>query len=248
MADDRPPAPGGLQFEHAEFSAPPGLRCVACKAPIAETYFEANGQVICEPCRDRAMAVRELGSGVGRLAGAAVLGLGAAALGAVVWYVVREVTHLEIGLIAIVVGIAVGTAVRRGAKGRGGVAYQMLAVVLTYLSIVSANAPYVWNGVRRGFANEVAHRMSTQAASPTAVSPDSDSVRAKVDELVAHLPPQTWLRIGWVVLESPFLAGFQNVIGWLIILFGLQQAWRLTRAIPFRVTGPFSLAGRAAPA
>ena len=90
--------------------------------------------------------------------------------------------------------------------------------------------------------------MSAQAPEPTAVSPDSDVVRARVDQIVAQLPFRAWLRIGWLVVESPFLAGYQNVIGWLIILFGLQQAWRLTRATPFRVTGPFSLAERAAPA
>src|SRR5438093_13776686 len=104
MADDRPPAPGELQFEHAEFAAPVGLSCVACKMPIATTYFELNGHVICEPCRDRAVAARGRDSGVTRLGGAALLGLGAAVLGAVAWYAVREITHLEIGLVAIVVG------------------------------------------------------------------------------------------------------------------------------------------------
>src|SRR5262249_5623094 len=121
MADDRPPAPGDLQFEHAEFAAPAGLACVACKIPIGTTYFELNGHVICEPCRDRSVAARERDSALVRFGGAAALGLAAAALGAIAWYAVREVTHLEIGLVAIVVGIAVGTAVRRGARGRGGV-------------------------------------------------------------------------------------------------------------------------------
>ena len=247
MADVRRPAPGELQFEHAEFAAPAGLACVACKVPIGTTYFELNGHVICEPCRDRSVAARERDSAFVRLGGAAALGLVAAGLGAVGWYAVREITHLEIGLVAIVVGIVVGTAVRRGARGRGGIGYQVLAVVLTYLSIVSANAPYVWTGIRRAMADEVAHRMSAQAPAPTPTSPDSDVVRARVDQMVVQLPSRAWLRIGWLVVESPFLAGYQNVIGWLIILFGLQQAWRLTRATPFRVTGPFSLAARAVP-
>ena len=64
----------------------------------------------------------------------------------------------------------------------------------------------------------------------------------------AVLPLRAWVWFGGVVLRSPFLGGPQQFIGWLIIFFGLQQAWRLTRATPFEVTGPFSLAARAAPA
>ncbi|MEO6603345.1 MAG: hypothetical protein ABIQ16_25905 [Polyangiaceae bacterium] len=41
---------------------------------------------------------------------------------------------------------------------------------------------------------------------------------------------------------SPFLGGTENVIGWFIIAIGLYQAWKLTRALPIQVLGPFSLA------
>jgi hypothetical protein len=40
---------------------------------------------------------------------------------------------------------------------------------------------------------------------------------------------------------SPFLGGTENVIGWFIIAIGLYQAWKLTRALPIEVLGPFSL-------
>ena len=239
-----------LQFDRAEFAAPVALACGACRHPIGDTYFELNGHVLCPPCRDRAVATREQGTGLGRIAWATAAGLGAAAVGAVVWYAVREITRLEIGLIAIAVGIAVGTAVRRGAQGRGGVAYQILAVLLTYLSIASANAPAVWNAFRHDIATQVARRAAAQLSGPDtpAVSPDADAIRARVDEITAHLPLRVWLWLGSVVLRSPFLGGPQHFIGWLIIFFGLQQAWRLTRATPFEVTGPFSLAERAASA
>ncbi len=245
--DDRPE----LQFERAEFAAPAGLGCAVCKRPIGDTYFELNGHVICPPCRDRELSAREDGNGAGRLARGTVFGLGAAALGTVVWYVVREITRLEIGLIAIGIGIAVGTGVRRGARGRGGPAYQLLAVLLTYLSIASANAPLVWNGLHRGIALGVARQAaapSSGAAVTPAVSPDSDAVKARVDEIIAHLPLTAWMWVGWAVLKSPFFGGAQNIIGWLIIFFGLQQAWRLTRAAPFALSGPFSLTERASPA
>jgi hypothetical protein len=240
----------GLQFERAEFEAPAALGCAACKRPIGDSYFELNGHVICPPCRDRALAERGDGGGASRLARGTVFGLGAAALGTVVWYAVREITRLEIGLIAIGIGIAVGVGVRRGARGRGGPAYQILAVLLTYLSIASANAPLVWNGVHRAIAVEVARQATAQssgAGGTPPVSPDSDAVKARVGEVIAHLPLVTWLWFAWVVLKSPFFGGAQNIIGWLIIFFGLQQAWRLTRALPFALSGPFSLAERASP-
>lgn len=41
---------------------------------------------------------------------------------------------------------------------------------------------------------------------------------------------------------SPFLGGAENVIGWFIIAIGLYQAWKLTRALPIHVLGPFPLA------
>ena len=221
-----------LQFDRAEFATPVALACAACRLPIGDAYFELNGHVLCPPCRDRTIATREESSAPGRVARGTAAGLGAAVLGTIVWYAVREITRLEIGLIAIGVGILVGTAVRRGARGRGGIPYQVLAVLLTYLSIASANAPLVWTGVRHGIASQVAGQ---EAA-------DSEAVRARVDAIVAHLPLHVWLWIGWAVLRSPFFGGPQNFIGWLIIFFGLQQAWRLTRATPFQMTGPFSLA------
>jgi hypothetical protein len=46
------------------------------------------------------------------------------------------------------------------------------------------------------------------------------------------------------VARSPFLEGASNIIGWLIIFFGLQQAWRITGASAIEVAGPFSVANR----
>jgi hypothetical protein len=235
-----------LQFDRAEFATPVALACGACQRPIGDSYFELNGHVLCPPCRDRVVATHQEGTAPGRLVRAGAAGLAAAVLGAIVWYAVREITKLEIGLIAIAVGIGVGTAVRRGARGRGGMPYQVLAVLLTYLSIASSNAPAIWNGFRHGIENQVAHRLAAAGTAPTATSPDPEAVRARVDAVIAHLPPSVWLWIAWVVLESPFLGGPEHFIGWLITFFGLQQAWRMTRATPFEVTGPFSLAERAA--
>src|SRR5207247_727998 len=106
--------------------------------------------------------------------------------------------------------------------GRGRIPYQVLAVMLTYLSIASANAPVVWTGFRHGIATQVAGRAAAQSPGPATpvISPDSEAVRARVDEIMAHLPLTVWLWIGWIVLKSPFFGGPQQFIGWLIIFFG----------------------------
>ena len=69
---------------------------------------------------------------------ATALGLLAGLAGAAIWYAVRKITDYEIGLIAIVVGLMVGVAVRKGSKGRGGWFYQALAMTLTYCCVCAS--------------------------------------------------------------------------------------------------------------
>ena len=44
-----------------------------------------------------------------------------------------------------------------------------------------------------------------------------------------------------LMLASPFLTGFSNVIGWVIIAIGLFEAWKQTRATRFSTSGPHLL-------
>lgn len=46
----------------------------------------------------------------------------------------------------------------------------------------------------------------------------------------------------------PFFMGFENIIGILIIAFGLFEAWKFTRRVDAAVTGPYSVAPVAPPA
>jgi hypothetical protein len=47
------------------------------------------------------------------------------------------------------------------------------------------------------------------------------------------------------VCATPFLGGVQNIMGILIIGFGLYQAWKLNRRLAFVITGPHLLAAPA---
>ena len=40
-------------------------------------------------------------------------------------------------------------------------------------------------------------------------------------------------------LALPFLAGLDNLMGIVIIGIGLYEAWKVNRAAPFSISGPF---------
>jgi hypothetical protein len=140
-----------LQFDKAEFKSdgPAGevqssaaVTCSCCKTPLFDAYFQAGGNVMCGTCAE---GVRQLikgkGSRSGRFMKALIFGGGAAILGSVVYYAISAFTGYEFAIIAILLGILVGKAVRAASGNRGGWRYQVLAAALTYMSIASAYIP-----------------------------------------------------------------------------------------------------------
>src|SRR5260370_3768680 len=126
-----------LQFEHAERAGPTaGTACAVCKHPITTSYFEINGKVTCERCRGRILSVWNRGSAAHRGAKAFGLGALAAALGAAVYFGIAALTGYEFGLIAVLVGLAVGIAVRKGSGGRGGWRHHPPPLVLPHNAAV----------------------------------------------------------------------------------------------------------------
>lgn len=130
----------GLQFDKAEFASGSGKTCAACRKPIADTYFEAVGSILCASCAARFAANS---GGFPALSRAALWGAAAALAGTIVWYAITTLLHIELAIIAIAIGYAVGIAVRRAARGVGGWKYQALAMFLTYASIVSSYVPTI---------------------------------------------------------------------------------------------------------
>ncbi len=224
-----------LQFDRAEYeSAPGGLVCAACQQEIAQTYYEANGRTLCERCRYGVAAFMSSTPGVEGFFKAAAAGAGAAAAGAIVYYLVLVATNRIFGLIAVLVGYMVGRAVRWGTGNRGGWRYQALAMVLTYVAVVSAYAPLLFKGMA-----EAGRQPSAQAAT---ASP-GQATSAPQEETPRRQGPGATVvglgLIGAVLLASPFLGGF-DPIGWAIIAFGLYEAWRLNRRVSFEISGPFT--------
>jgi hypothetical protein len=127
----------GLQFDKAEFATAAAKSCAVCRKPIADTYFEAVGSILCAECAAKFAANS---GGFPALSRAALWGA-AAALAGTVGSVLLEKLIGSIAIFAIVIGYAVGYAVRRAARGVGGWKYQALAMFLTYASIVSSYVP-----------------------------------------------------------------------------------------------------------
>lgn len=144
-----------LQFEEAEFPAETGAvqehrtHCSACSTAIPDVYYEANGKVVCSSCRDKIEAALSQGSRLGRVVKACGFGTIAAAIGAILYYAIMRITGLNIGLVAVVVGLMVGGAVKAGSGSRGGRFYQLLAVFLTYSAIAAMYIPDMMQGIAK---------------------------------------------------------------------------------------------------
>jgi len=136
-------AAGSLQLDRAEYAENAPERCAACGQALGGSYYEVGGRVCCPSCQERLVAAREGRPGPAGFLLAAAAGLGAAAVGAAIYFAVRAATGYQFSLISILVGFLVGKAVHWGCGGRGGWPYQALAVLLTYLAIVSTYVPLI---------------------------------------------------------------------------------------------------------
>ena len=261
--DERTQAPDEtpLQFDTAEPPAGSGgammaLACSACGTEIPTSYFEVNGSIVCSSCRTRVLTQFTGGSGSRRFVRAVGLGLLAAAAGSALYYAILRLTGYEIGLVAIVVGFIVGSAVRRGSQGRGGRSYQMLAVSLTYFAIVSTYIPYIVKGAADGAAETsvdttraTARSDSVSATATAAIATqqgapaESSAAPIAAEPVVEQVTAVRFaLALGALLLFAaamPVLAGFQNILGMLIIGFALYEAWRQNQKLELAVTGPY---------
>lgn len=216
------PSDAPLQFERAEFSEPSAApQCKACQRSITDAYFEVNGHLLCPSCRDAVAASLTGGSKMGRFFRASLFGVGAAAAGALLYFAVSSATGYNIGLIAVAVGWMVGSAVRKGSDGRGGRFYQLLAVLLTYLSISASLAPDVYEGM----------------SEPSVDFPADDPSQLSALPVAARIILAAIFSLG-----APVLVGSSSPISVLIYGFALWEAWRRNTRAVLNIAGPFQLA------
>jgi len=260
-----------LQFDVAESAtssdAPHHAQCRGCGQPIRDTYYDVNGSLVCASCR--AGLEQPRGTRLRRVLRATALGTLAAIGGSLLYFAVAAMTGREFGLVAIAVGFMVGTAVRKGSGGRGGWAYQTLAIGLTYLAIVSTYVPLVVKEFQKDTRSSArAHAtppvpmdtITISARGPANAKPSADpSAPTRAPENASVMQAGTprpaphadstrlgagtvLLGIGAIVLLAaivPIAAGFSNLIGLLIIGIAVFEAWKLNRRVQLVIAGPY---------
>lgn len=247
-----------ISFDDGHATAGP-TTCSRCGIPLSE-YWAVDGTVLCERCKDEALADREAPQGrAGRILKAIGLGTGGMIVGATIWFLVAKFTGYEVGLIAILLGFLVGKGIFIGSGKRGGLGYQLLAAAITYFGIGVGMAPMAFEQLREGIearADSLGRTTLADTAAAPALSELSDSALdaelAKLDSAVAAakdtptpaIPNAAGVVLGLVavvvlILSLPILSivggGF---IGILIYGFALYEAFKLTRKVDPAVSGP----------
>ena len=261
----KPEAAPALKFDTATPTKTPtdaatpaeGVTCAVCQRTIADKYFDVNGQPACDRCRLQIVRQTETPTGFGVFARASLYGLGAAILGAILYYAVIAITDFEIGLVAIAIGFMVGYAVRAATDNRGGLRYQILAMFLTYWAVGLAYTPFLFQASAENQAENQEMLIAptttdTTTSEPAAAEPASTEPAGESEDTPLN-------SVGVIVafgivfaltFALPVLTVFASLPGGLIsaaiIAFGMQQAWQMTRAPQVVISGPYRIARKLA--
>jgi hypothetical protein len=247
------------QFSKAEYAHIPGTElCKLCGTALSGEYYRVNGLMACGKCAGEAKDGQPKDSHVA-FARAALFGVGGALVGLAIYSTVEIVTNFTIGYLALAVGWLVAQAMMKGSKGIGGMRYQIVAVTLTYFAISMSAVP-VW--VSYAFAHRHDKQAQTQSASsPTQTGDASAQVNAEPDatangeaaqqttsekETTPHSFGRAIVTLVMLGIASPFLelaSPGSGIIGLVILFIGLSIAFRMTKAKPLDVDGPYSVTG-----
>jgi hypothetical protein len=260
---------GSLQLDRAEYAENAPERCAACGQALGGSYYEVGGRICCAACQERIVAALAGRPGPAGFLRAAAAGLGGAAVGSAIFFAVRAATGYQFGLISILVGFLVGKAVHWGCGGRGGWPYQTLAVLLTYLAIVSTYVPPILDAIKQrqaaptaatatataataGAGGDGVKAAPAQAPAPGSGQPAAAGSRAPARGAARQPSPfraLANLAEGYALLlllaaAVPFMGGV-GILGLIIIAIGLYEAWQLNRRPRLAVTGPHALVPQA---
>ena len=260
------PADAPLDFS-APASATATPSCVNCKQSITGQYWTVNDALLCDRCKDGLDRGMQVSTGItartGRVARAALYGIGGMLAGAAVWYAVAKLANLQVGLIAILLGWLVGKGVFAGSGKRGGRRYQVMAVLLTYMGIGVAFVPFAIEEMMK----KETPKEFTKAVAPEASKPASelssaelsveaarlDSVVAAGDSAAKATAEKPGLIKAFAILFGLAIAGIFtlpvltifgdgfSIMSLIIYGIALHQAWKITEAVKLPVEGPFQV-------
>lgn len=249
--DDTVAESQALQFDRVVTESPssadpgnPAVACAACQTSIETEYYQINGSAFCDRCRQEIASAAQTPRGLVPLVTGGIYGLGAGIVGAAIYYAVIAITNFEIGIVAILIGYMVGYAIRKGARGRGGRRFQVLAVALTYASVALAYAPLAIKGALD--ADRKAQTAVTSTATdkvPAAGASESGRVEGAEPDAGSFLVALVFLVGIIAVLPVLVIVGSLplSLISGLIIFIGMRQAWSMTGTPSLEVLGPYSV-------
>jgi hypothetical protein len=133
-----------MQFDRAEPIAPAAPPvCGLCSRSLSGSYYKLQDRSVCGVCVERMQDRTAGGRDSARFLRALLFGVAAGAAGGGLNWFIASRWDLYVGWLSILVGAAVGFAVRLGSGGRGGRAYQVLAVALSYLATAAMFVPII---------------------------------------------------------------------------------------------------------
>ncbi len=118
--------------------------CQRCQAEIPEGHQvevrgrgrQAQNALLCANCAAELEREMQAETENPNLILAALAGLGAATIGALVWYGLVVITNYQVGIIAAGIGWLVGIAVVFGSGRKRGPALQAISVIITLMALV----------------------------------------------------------------------------------------------------------------
>jgi len=241
MSSDAP------QFATAEYSNKAAETvCKACAQKITGPYYRVNGVPACASCAQRLKEQLPQDSHQAFVR-AVLLGIGAAIVGFGIYVAFALSTGWMVGYVSLLVGYLVGKAMAFGSGGVGGRRYQVVAVLLTYMAVSLAAVPIAISAHMKARSAQQHTQVNAttaqgtaqpQTSGPGAVPAPKKSVAATLGVLVL------------VGLASPFLEmvePMQGIIGLIILLVGVQIAWKITAARKLDIAGPINEPAAATP-
>jgi hypothetical protein len=239
------------QFGTAEYSgAPAGDICKACGQPVTGVYYRANNSaMLCGSCADRVQREVPKDSHAAFIRGL-LCGIGGFALGLILYAGFTIATGIEIGFVSLAVGWLVGKAMMLGSGGIGGRRYQVTAVLLTYAAVSMAFIPIMvyYVAKEKSGHKQVQTQPGAKPQGDQGVKDSSSQPDANQNSPAPRTRPSPAALLGQAILlglASPFLqlqSGISGVIGLVILLVGMQFAWKITRGHPkILIDGPFQI-------
>ncbi|MBZ0111309.1 MAG: hypothetical protein K8J08_02500 [Thermoanaerobaculia bacterium] len=161
------------------------------------------------------------------------LGILGALIGAGAYWGVIRITGYEVGLLAIGVGLVVGFAVRLGSRAWGGLGFQVLAMLLTYLAIVVTYSPTVADELRRSETPSMESAVPDTKVTPSKMRSDREDSLAATDRDGAGVLRSVRAAglFALLVLAVPMMGGgTAGAGGWLFLILAVLQAAILNRS------------------